>query len=211
MFNFFKRKRLLSWELDLLMKIADHLPTDYSFIKEQLKDDIIKGVILGLGDIPNYVTFNYNESVHDKYFNRQGRDFLIQGIEVFNLESEEYEEFDLYVAFGVISGYVVPSKKFTPDLNKIRVTSFKKKEFGEQVHNDFIEILSQKEKELINLSGLYEVEVDGKILYSIEELEDGNFVGVDMNKVLYNVKHDPPLIERLNVDLITYLKYENKS
>jgi hypothetical protein len=47
----------------------------------------------------------------------------------------------------------------------------------------------------------------GNIEYShIKELEGGNFIGIDKNKVIYNITHDPMEIVKIDKTLTEVLK-----
>ena len=67
-------------------------------------------------------------------------------------------------------------------------------------------VFSRMELDLLNPSEVYEVELDGKTYYHIQDLEDGDFIATDKEKRVYSITHDPFEVTLLSEDLLGYLK-----
>lgn len=67
-------------------------------------------------------------------------------------------------------------------------------------------LFNEEELSLIDPIDVYEVELEGKIYYHVRELEDGDFIGIDDEKNVYKLTHDPYEITLLNKSLVEVLK-----
>ncbi|WP_162842699.1 hypothetical protein [Mucilaginibacter pineti] len=47
--------------------------------------------------------------------------------------------------------------------------------------------------------------MDGKVYFHIKDLEDGDFIGIDSDKIIYKITHDPCEIIPLPESLKTVL------
>jgi hypothetical protein len=65
--------------------------------------------------------------------------------------------------------------------------------------------LSIEDVRLVNWSDVYEVELDGKIYYHIQDIGDGDFIGIDGEGNLFEIRHDPYEIKSRSGSLRTIL------
>lgn len=204
--TFFKRTKYENWETKLLIKIIEKLPEQYLFLKEQVENGLIKKVFIGSSVIPNYVGFSYNPLISRKYEDKKGRFFKLSGIFISDFLTGEFVEIEIFISHGLIMGYSIPQKlKIKPDLTKIKVDNFKRTFFDNADFQKISHLLGKKEISLINPSDVYEVILNGKSFFNIKNLEDGNFIGIDLEKHVYVITHDPFEIKLLNKDLTEVL------
>jgi hypothetical protein len=48
---------------------------------------------------------------------------------------------------------------------------------------------------------VYEVILNGNVYFHIQDLEDGDFIGIDENKAFYKITHDPFEITKIDTSL----------
>ncbi|MEM6360290.1 MAG: hypothetical protein AAF731_09375 [Bacteroidota bacterium] len=206
MFGFFNRTKIKQWEIDLLEKVFESLNQNYSSFKSQVKEGLLTGVRLYPEDKSNYVGFKYNPGIAEKYLDDTARDYAIKGVQVFDKKQSKYIDFIIHVTHGLICGYSTPESD-TPkfDIGKLKVPEVKnvyeENPDFEQIKN----LLSGSEHNLLNPSEVYKVELEGKIYYHLKDLEDGDFIGIDDKKRVYQFTHDPYEIKFLSVDLESVL------
>src|ERR1700761_644084 len=180
MFKLFKRTKIAPWELKLILNTIQLLPTEYQYLKKQLYSGLFKGVLIGLSDLPGYVCFTYHPKIAKQFENIRDQNYQLTDIKVFDIKSNSYLLYSIYVSTGRINGYsIVGAKNFVIDLNNINVQEFKK---VYKTNGDFRKIepyLTSLEKQKINPGEVYEVKLNDKMLFHIKDLEDGDFIGVD--------------------------------
>lgn len=193
MLGLFKRTKLESWETNLLINVFNKVSIDDStlFIR-QINDGLFRGVLIGVSDIDGYVGFSYNSKVYNKFYDKNGRNFKLENIKVFDIKSNKYLNFAIYFSFGVINGYSVERNgKYKLDVSNINTDGFQKKYFDTTDYDKISKIFTPREKELLNPSEIYLVKLESKNYYHLKDLEDGDFLGIDINKNIYKITHDP--------------------
>lgn len=210
MFNlFFKKKgrsQLNDWEVDLMLNTFKLLGSDYKKFEEQISKGIIKSVRL-YKQFPNYLSFGLNVKLLNEYEKKLESYFEIRGLSVFDTTSKSFIPFGIECDNGLILGYsMVKPINFIPDLNKINVTNHIKIQKGEDEFNKIIFLFSKEELALINPSEVYELDLKGKTYYHLKDIEDGDFLGIDIHKNIYKITHDPFEINLQKNELVNLLK-----
>lgn len=199
MFGLFKSKKWVKQvETELLSKVFQMLPGDYEHYSEQIDAGMVtRGKREGIR-FPDSVRFYYDTPLLNQYERKSERCFLLRGIEVFDKSTNSWVEFIVECGYGIVMGYATPaSAEFAPDRSKIRLNGFRKQYLDEDQVETMKEFLDASEIEVINPSEFYEVELEGKTYFHIAELDDGDFVGIDRDKNVYKITHDPFEISRL--------------
>ena len=138
----------------------------------------------------------------NRFEDKADRSFIIKKVFVFDKGIGQYAEINFVVGYGILLGYSMPDVLVTqPDPNNIKVDSFQIEYFGEDEFENIKSIFSVSELKLIDPVDVYEVELDGKIYYHIKELGDGDFIGIDKEKNIYKITHDPYEVLRLDKPL----------
>lgn len=206
MFGFFKRTKIEKWEIDLLYNVLHSLPEEsYRILESQIEQHLHRGVLTGISNIPGYVGLTFNPEVYKKFYDKKGRNFKLSNIYVFDEIGEEFLTFDIYVSSGVINGYSITKNKYKIDIAKIDVSKFRKIYLDDIDYNQISSILTPEEKDKINPSEVFSVEFNGNIYYHLKDIEDGDFIGIDINKKIYKLTHDPfeaVLIRKNLVDVL---------
>lgn len=208
MFGLFRSKKWVKRvETELLSKIFATLPGDFRHFKEQIDAGIVtKGRSEGIR-YPDSVRFFFDTPLLNKYEIKSERCFLLRGIEVFDLTTNTWVEFIIDCGYGIVMGYATPaSAEFSPDSSRIRLNGFRKQFLDEDELDAMHTLLDPSDIDLINPSDFYELELDGKTYYHLADLEDGDFIGMDSEKMVYKFTHDPYEIQRLEGSISENLK-----
>ncbi|TCN60927.1 hypothetical protein D0809_03365 [Flavobacterium circumlabens] len=199
MFGIFKRTKIKDEEIKLLQNVLVKLPFPYSHLINQINDGLFRGVLIDASDIPGYVAFTFNSNVLKKYDRENERDFKLCNIKVYDRKTLSYLPYEIYVSSGTINGYSLGgNKKYDIDTNKIDVTGFRKTFFGIVDYQKIENLLSEKEKMILNPSEVYSVFINNREYFHIKDLEDGNFIGIDLKKNIYKIIHNPSSIEMID-------------
>lgn len=97
-------------------------------------------------------------------------------------------------------------KTLIPDLNSIKVENLNVEYLGEDEFLEIKHLFNADELQLINPSEVYEVELDGKLYYHLKDIGDGDFIGIDKEKRIFRITHDPYKVLQLDSDLNNVLK-----
>lgn len=194
MFSFFKKKEVIllkGWEKELFQYIFKLLGDEFKVYEIQVTKGIIEAVRIDK-NIADYINFKLNVQLLNEFEKRNERMFTINGIKIYDKTTSEYKTLNLDLGFGLILGYSVKDIfNFNPDSQKIKVDTIYKTYI---CNNDFdkIRFLFTKEEEtLLNVSDVYELEFERKVIYHLKDIENGDFIGIDIDKNIYKVTHDP--------------------
>ncbi len=201
MFGLFKKKRDFKMEAALMKAIFSRLE-GFDHINKQLDEGIIIGSGLLREPLPNYIKFSLNVELLNKYEEKLRPTFRIMGIIVFDSKSAVTTEIQIEIWHGILVGFEPQiSKLESPDLETINTSGYWI-EYLENAEFDLIKkLLTEEEIKLINPSEVYEVELEGKSYYHIAELENSDFIGMDLDKKIYKITHDPYEIVELEESL----------
>lgn len=192
MFGLFKRTKILDWEIRLMKNTLAKLPEEYSVLIDQVNDGLLRSVLVDASDIPGYVAFTFNSDVIGKYERKKERCFKLTNIKVYDSLSATFLLYEIYISSGVINGYSLGgSKKHNIDVSQINVSGFRKVFDDTDDYDRIKHLLTEAEKALLNTSQIYAVKVLGKEYFHLLDLEDGDFIGIDDQKVVYRITHDP--------------------
>lgn len=191
MFGLFSRKKVEKWEGELLTLIFDQLPNCEKY-KKQVENGLLKKVLINSDATSTTVNFFYDAKVVGEYENLKAPHYLVEGIQVFNQLSGTFWNCDVLIASGMVAGYKITGKgKFLPDLTKVDVKKANFKPLGIADFNKISHLFSSEELALINPSEVYSVKLKGKVYYHLVDLSDGDFIGIDSDKRIYKIHHDP--------------------
>jgi len=211
MFGLFKRSKIESWEIDLMHNVLSHFKGDlYNRLIAQLENKLHTRVLVGASDLPGYIAFCFDPDVFKQFYDPKGHRLRLSNIKVFDIKNRAYLDYNIYVAYGVINGYSLSGGQKKPkiDITEIDIEYFHEVYPDNSDYDTLCKVLDTEEKALLNPSDIYLISLMGKDYYHIFSLEDGDFLAMDMGKVLYKVSHDPLEIIPLGEKLRQVLAYE---
>ena len=204
MFGLFRRKKIESWEIELLEKIFGKNPEKFDVkFDQQIVSGLFTGVHIGLSDIPNYVGFKYDPNLYERFYRAKGRNYKFSNIIVRDLFSNEYLPVSIYISYDVINGYSIDKNvsKYKFDISDIKAKLVHKIFIGED-NSHVLYLLTANERDLVIESDIYSTLLDSRAYYHLKELEDGDFVGIDEQNNLYKITHDPFEINMIDRNLL---------
>ena len=209
MFGLFRRTKIEAWETDLLRNTLKKLPAEYHHFEKQIDEKLFRRVLTGLSDLPGYVAFSFNPQVFEKFSKQKEPNYKITGIKISDKKSFKNLDYTIYISNGIINGYSIEgAQKFDIDLQVINVENFKIEYYTNKDYEELAESLTISESKLINQDDIYKVTLEDKVYYHIKDLEDGDFIGMDKEKNIYKLTHDPYEIVKLDCTLKEALRIE---
>ena len=201
-FRFWKKKsKDVPYEKELLVNVCHKLYDRFPFLYEQLK----AGIVYNIKIEDNKRKIQFDIDVLNKYENKMGRYFAIENIEIYDSQGNVTLMY-IHVGYGIIISYGFDNPIFyhacisNVNVQNIRIVYF---DDDEQIN----QLLTKQELARINPADVYELELEGfGTIYHLIDVADGDFIGIDKNKNIYLVTHDPYEIRKLNGSLIEILE-----
>ncbi|WEA03846.1 hypothetical protein [Mucilaginibacter sp. SJ] len=211
MFNLFKSKKkrlpVETWEMVLIKNALKKLPKEFESLINQIDEKLFLYSLVGYSSaFPDYVAFSFAPTLINKFEKKKEADYEITDIRVFDSHTSHFKTLTIHVSEGVICGYTLSGPKDVKiDAANVDVSRYVKKRNDNVYYDNAKKLLAAQDLELVSQGNVYEVILNGKLYYHIKELEDGDFIGVDSDGILYNVTHDPFEITPLNKSLKEFL------
>lgn len=205
MFGLFKRKKrnraIQDWEMALLKNAIRKLPEEFRPLEKQLEKKLLTSASASVF-YPDYIDFSFNPELINDFEDKGAKDYELTNIRVLDSQSKKTLIYTISVFSGVISGYSLRGcDQPNVDVNSVDVGSYVKRLYGSEDYDKLSRILNAMEISLVNPGDVYEVPLKGTVYYHIKDLDDGDFIGIDQNKVVYKITHDPFEIAPLNETL----------
>jgi len=180
------------WAKNLCLKVLEKMPNDYLVYTEELKSDIIGHVLTDFRSIPYRYNFFFNTSVSERFEKRSEPYFYLNGFILSNAY-EKNIDLSIYFARGLIAGISFSTKeKFNLTDLQVDINNVKKTLIVEQLSQSFWDEFRKIHNKYpaINISEIYEVNLDGRCIYHLLDIDDGDFVGYEMSNGFVKVCHD---------------------
>jgi hypothetical protein len=206
MFKLFKKKIDPQMHVSMMGKIFSILPKRFQYISNQLSEGIVIGV--KKNEKPKLAFgFSLDIDLLNKYEDKKGSYFAIKRVFVNDLNSKEPVELQIKIGYGILLSYMPMNvREFAPSLEDINVDNHIV-EYYENNDFQFIKkVLTEEELGLLNPNDIYLLDIEGKKYYHLFDIADGDFIGIDINKKVYRITHDPFEIIRLDQTLVDALK-----
>lgn len=210
MFGLFKRTKIEAWEIEMLLESLKSLPHGYEKLTEQVQAGIFRGVLIGASDIPGYNAFTFNSKVFSKFSEKNVGQYKITGITVPDINTKTNLQYTIYVSSGVINGYSLNNRgKFKLDAKTVNTEKIKIEYIKNLDYEKIKGILTPDETQLVSVSDVYNVSLNNKTYFHLIDLGDGDFIGIDLEKNVYKITHDPFEIIPVNGNLKFVLEHLN--
>ena len=215
MINWFKKRRtkkeIEKFERVLSDKLGEIFPT-----MKELRENS-KLMFFNYSDNPPGISFIYsmNGAYHDRHGKKHRVNFKIDGLEIKKKASEEFVRLPVTVTHDLIGTIEIdnPSDIWKNyDLTTVRVNEIKRTdlEFNNEDEKKLKKILkgiNEGLKRKIEIDDTFGIELDGKRYYTILDMEDGNYIGVNSKGQVFRLHHDSDqqakLINKSIADFLT--------
>lgn len=194
-----KVKHIRVFENNVLELIKYDLPEVYEVSKfidlEKIYTRFNNGVPSGITLLHSFK----NSEVYQTYLQKQNSHFFIDGITIWNRKTSVYQQIRLHCSKDIIHGFNIENpNRFhrSFDLNRLKKESIKIENLpiglnpDKKIVEKILNSLSQKQIELLELEYTFEIDYEGKLFYTILDLEDGNYIAVDKKGKVYRLNHD---------------------
>ena len=176
------------------------LPAEYAELHRQVKQGLVTGVFKQEKPVANYVGFRYDPMKSKIFEKKSGRDYILKGIELNDVKGK-IADLCIYVGQDMIAGLATSQKvDFAIEGSTIKVGRLVKRFLDEFSESRLKKMFTPNQLEKINPSQVYEVELNGRTFYHIQDLDDGDFIAIDKEKNLVKITHDPYQICRVSDD-----------
>ena len=209
-----RHRKVEQWELDLLRNTLQKLPSEYHSFIRQIDDNLLIKVYYGLGFLPNWMTFGFNQEVIDKYDIPCEKEFFLTHIQIWDKISSKYLNYTIGCGGVTINGYsITGATEYVIDVTNINVDHFKRQTLFYEDYSKIEGSLTDFERDLLNPGDVYEIKLEGKTYYHLMDLADGDgdFIGMDLKKRVYLITHDPFGIKLLDKPLREILEKNLKA
>lgn len=180
------------WAKNLCLKVLEKMPDEYLVYIEELKSGIIGHVLTDFRSIPYRYNFFFNTSVSERFEKRSEPYFNLKGFVLSNA-CEKNIDLSIYFARGLIAGISFSAEeKFNLTDLQVDINNVQKTLIVEQLSQSFwdeFQVIHSKYPE-INISEIYQVNLDGRCIYHLLDIDDGDFVGYEISKGFVKVCHD---------------------
>ena len=198
MFRLFNRKKskrpAQDWELVLMYKTLEKLPTEFEYLKRQIEADIFASSLVGYSaSYPDYVAFSYADGI-SAFERKREHGYKITNIKVRDIGGSKTFMYVIYVHNGVITGYSIHGlEKHIIDVISADTDAYVKEFYADdnEDYESLKRIISKDDLKLIKPENVYKLNLKGRVFYHIEDLEDGDFIGIESNGQICKITHDP--------------------
>ena len=179
----------------LVSNIINKLPASYEFLAEQKK--VTRTLYLSeRADIPGFKFIGqfYPEESLRKYTDKS-RNFKLSGIQLYSKRTKNFEDVQLLINNGHLSGIQISNSNYDSfefDLERVEVNGLTEEEYlFPPNHVDlFFQSLDPKNQQRIDEFGFMDIQLGNRTYYTVYDMEDGNYIGIDKKQKVYSLVHD---------------------
>ena len=197
MFNLFKKKAELKLEESekfFIEAIINNLSDKYPLFKKEIELETFVGIGKNPGGSKGSFTYFINNDSWKKICDPSIDNFFIKNLK-FNSYSGERVSVDLFTSEGLIIGY-----KASVAINEISIPTIDISEIWEKhfLNEDYTEIehvfkllTTGQLKKLNMVKNTFLIKIKHSSYYPIHDIEDGNYIAIDREGLVYKINHDP--------------------
>lgn len=170
----------------IISAVCKELPEEFNYLSLQFNEGLIQGV--SIQTVPfyknGYRNFSEDIAILNRYEDRKKKRFTIDNIFISDLEHKIKYKVSIEIVDGVFTGYTIE----VTDIQNVDVNTIDAKGFKINYQENPLEkLFTNNELRYLNPSEIYEVELENKIYYHLFDLEDGDFIGMDEGKKVYEM------------------------
>ena len=179
----------------LVSNIINKLPASYEFLIEQKK--VTRTQYLSeRPDIPGFKfigQFYPEESL--RTYTDKSKNFKLSGIQLYSKRTKDFEDVQLLINDGHISGIQISNSNYDSfefDLERVDINRLTEEEY-QFPPNDvdlFFQSLDPKNQQRIDELGFMDIQLGNRTYYTVYDMEDGNYIGIDKKQKVYSLVHD---------------------
>ncbi|TMU50993.1 hypothetical protein [Flagellimonas algicola] len=190
-----KKKHLEQFALN----IAEILEPEMPQIKTAIDLSKIYGIHFMHKPRGIHITRGYGQKEFELINRNHKTRFNLTGISVYNKKEKCFQPLKLYFQSDGLSIIEVENPEYfhrTFDLSQIQKGEIKVEHLpklenpDQKIAEKALKSLTKEQMKLLELDSTFEIEFDQKLLYTILDMEDGNYIAVDKKGKIYRLNHD---------------------
>ncbi|MEO8238953.1 MAG: hypothetical protein ABI576_12660 [Flavobacterium sp.] len=194
-FNFYtSKKHLKQFEI----KIAELLNNEFPEFKKVIEISNVYSIYFTVKPQGIYLNRSYSPKVFEEIKRNHNTSFHLNGILVFEKKSKKHIPLKLHYFHNSLTSINIDEpKKFHRnfDLNNIKVEEIEIKHLklqnpDKEIVLKVLKNIDEEKLSLLDIENTFEIEIDEKLLYTILDMEDGNYIAIDKQGKFYRLNHD---------------------
>lgn len=185
--------------------VSEMLINDFPEFKKVLKISKLYGINFTTKPEGIHLTKGYKPKDFEELKKNYNIHFNLNGVYVFNNNLKTYIPIKLNYLNNALTNIEIDNpKKFHKNFNinnlKIEKLSIEKLSIENPEKEIVLKILEKVDAEKLNLLDLdntFEIELNGKLYYTILDMEDGNYIAIDIQGKFYSLSHDRRIISKI--------------
>lgn len=199
MFSFFRKKNKVvrvftNNEKKFITTIINSLHSLYPTFKIELDLEAFQYVAPNKIGGKNSYVFGINNDVWKKICDSNINNYDIKNIRFKDNNANNFFV-DLYLSEGLIIGYTLPVDINSVNFDTINIDQIWEKHF---LNEDYTEIehvfkllTTDQLKKLNMVKNTFLIKIKDSSYYPIHDIEDGNYIAIDREGLVYKINHDP--------------------
>lgn len=196
MLNFISNKRRRLKALQLLASTYESIKEILPNIYENSLHWKTKSVSIHENKI-EFLNISYDQTYVDKNRKRNNRDYYLKNVKLESKRSRNFYLVDVKVEFNLIRSIKIDTKHLLDEIDTSKV------DISEMIVEEIMYPNNDKQTLLdiignsdvfnltsIELDDTFEIELEGKLFYTIVDLEDGNYIAVNKKGQVFRLNHD---------------------
>jgi hypothetical protein len=208
MFGLFKKT---SWKiegksLDFFKQVFIQLPKEFHFLKTGLDNGVYIRFSVNRSMKKDNYSISFDSLQSDKLMLKK-KNFELNNINI--LEDKKIYPLNLTIYDGLWIGFEINKNIF--DFNKFEVdlSSLTKSEINSPSNAKIDGLMSGLNSDKLDLTSYNVLDVGGEKYFIIKDIEDGNYIGIDINGNVFGLIHAPYKIELINKSLVQFVNDVN--
>ena len=179
-------------------KISELLKSEMPQLTEAMSLSKLYGISFLTKPEGIYLSHGYTPKNFELINRNHRTSFNLTGISVFSIKENGFRPVKLYFLSDNLTQIEVNNPQYFHkdfDLNQIQKTVIEVENLplvnpDQKIAEEALRTLSKEQQELLELDYSFEIELDGKLYYTILDMEDGNYMAVDKSGKIYRLAHD---------------------
>ena len=196
--SIFNRKTTKKHIEKFAANIAELLASEMPQLKTAIELSKIYGISFTQHPKGIYISRGYTPKAFEMINRNHKTCFNMTGISVFNKKENRFQPIKLYYQSDGLTRIEIKNPEYfhkTFDLTqlqkgKIVLEHLKMENPDQEKVEKLLKSLTQQQLALLELEYTFEIEVDGKLYYTILDMEDGNYIAVNKKGNIYRLIHD---------------------
>lgn len=196
--NIFNRNTTKRHLKQFEIEIAELLSIEFPEFKKVIEMSELNGINFMEKPQGINLTRSYNPKVYGEIKRNHNTCFNLVGVSVFEKKTKKYVPIKLGYLHDALNIIEIPNpKQFHRiyDLNntkveKIEIKNIKLENPEKAIVLKILNEIDREKLSSLDLENTFEIEIDGQLFFTIIDMEDGNYIAIDKERIIYRLNHD---------------------